>query len=166
MNAAAIIREARRLGVRLIASGKDSIRWRCDGPLPEELRQRILGQRAEILALLRADPQLVNEAVAAPVEATKQSQVTSGSSPVWGPELLELIRWFQARHGDLPLQPFDLQPWQRIVDPAKWFLSLLQDIACGPDAARARLGGLACDLRRLRELFHAGNDLNCRSTRT
>ncbi|HLN26205.1 MAG TPA: hypothetical protein VK395_00515 [Gemmataceae bacterium] len=165
MNAAAIICEAQRQGVELIATAEGRVRWRCRAPLPDALRQQIQGQRAEILAILRANrPELHDESFKKPQEQTSAAQSLADLSTNREAELQELVKWFLESHIDLPVQPFDLYAWQKIVDPPKWYAALLQDINCGPCGARARMGTMASDLHRLRELFAVGEGLDHQSS--
>jgi hypothetical protein len=68
------------------------------------------------------------------------------------PELAVLVLWFQEARvaGRLPAEPFQLAPWNRIVDPAQFYAALEIDVSMGPRGARARSGALAASLRRLR----------------
>jgi hypothetical protein len=76
----------------------------------------------------------------------------------FGPDLAELVLWFHHARavGWLPDEPFTLAPWQQVVDPARFYAALELDIAMGPGGARAKLGGLAACLRRLRAFVETG----------
>jgi hypothetical protein len=68
------------------------------------------------------------------------------------PALAALVLWFQEARvaGRLPTEPFQLAPWNRIVDPGQFYAALEIDVSMGPGGARARSGALADSLRRLR----------------
>jgi hypothetical protein len=72
----------------------------------------------------------------------------------YSPELAELAEWFRRAQaaGRLPAEPFDLGRGRRVTDPGRFYAALELDLAGGPRAARARLGGLEDDLARLREV--------------
>jgi hypothetical protein len=71
----------------------------------------------------------------------------------WDTADAALIEWFQRCRSRLPQSPFALWPWARVSDMHRFLGSLDVDIAAGPGGARARLGALQNDLRRLEELF-------------
>jgi len=52
---------------------------------------------------------------------------------------------------DLPVVPFELNPWTTIVDRTKFLRWLQADIRRGHTGPRARLGTLQTDLRHLRQ---------------
>jgi hypothetical protein len=90
--------------------------------------------------------------------AVRRAGARDASAPApatasYSPELAELVAWFrQARAGcRLPVETFHLAPWSRVTHPARFYAALEADLADGPSAARARLGGLADDLGRLRQ---------------
>ena len=60
--------------------------------------------------------------------------------------------WFFAL--DLPTGSFYLEDHLHIVDPAKFFQTLRQDILTGPNGPRAKMGTLQDDLYKLREYFY------------
>jgi hypothetical protein len=72
-------------------------------------------------------------------------------------DLAILVLWFRHARaaGRLPDDPFALAPWQQVTHPARFYAALELDIATGPRGARARLGGLASCLRRLRTVLEA-----------
>ncbi|MBU0755607.1 MAG: hypothetical protein KJ645_10745 [Planctomycetes bacterium] len=78
------------------------------------------------------------------------SQANTG----WVPETVSLILWFldEGQHR-LPAEPFQLTPWQRVVDPHLFKDALLFCISAGPEIANLRHGTFAADLKRLHELF-------------
>ena len=53
MSAADVLEDARRAGVELVVTHRGTVRWRCAGPLPEDLRADLIAHKAEIVALLR-----------------------------------------------------------------------------------------------------------------
>jgi hypothetical protein len=75
----------------------------------------------------------------------------------FAPYLAELMLWFRHARavGRLPDESFTLAPWQKVVDPAKFYAALELDMAKGPSGARAKWGGLAACLRRLRAFVEA-----------
>ncbi len=70
--------------------------------------------------------------------------------PAWDAETSALIAWFKT--ADLPPEPFDLLPYARIVNPARFYRSQLIDIEAGPAGPRGRTGALRADLQRLKKL--------------
>jgi hypothetical protein len=79
------------------------------------------------------------------------------NSDMWSPESAVLIEWFIAEgQHRIPSEPFQLTPWQRVVDPKLFIKSILFDISWGPGGPRNMFGALGADLKRLKELF-AGN---------
>ena len=75
-------------------------------------------------------------------------------------DLARLVFWFgQLRAANcLPPDPFLLVPWVQIVDPERFYAALEGDIAAGPRGPRARFGGLADSLRRLRAFVERQGD--------
>lgn len=61
-----------------------------------------------------------------------------------------LILWFQSNRDRLPIEPFDLKPGIRVIDPLKFFRVLDADIQAGSNGPRAV--GLLDDLQWLRKL--------------
>jgi hypothetical protein len=61
----------------------------------------------------------------------------------------ELLAWFAT--ADLPMESYNLKPWCRIVDPARFYESLREDIARGPAGPHVHLGCVLTTLRSLRE---------------
>jgi hypothetical protein len=88
------------------------------------------------------------------LEAHKETLLTALG---FAPDLAVLVLWFRHARavGWLPDEPFTLAPWQQVVDPAAFYAALELDIATGPGGARARFGGLAGSLRRLRAFVEA-----------
>jgi hypothetical protein len=131
MSAAALLAALRARGVQLAADG-DRLRWRPREAVTAEERAALAQHKAELLLMLAG----------------------------YASELAELAVWFlQARAaGRLPCGPFDLARWAHVADPTRFYTSLEADLVDGPRAARARLGGLADDLGRLRELTEQGAD--------
>jgi hypothetical protein len=75
----------------------------------------------------------------------------------FGPDLAVLVLWFQHARtlGWLPDEPFTLAAWQQVVNPEQFYAALELDITIGPRGPRARFGGLANSLRRLRAYVEA-----------
>lgn len=69
----------------------------------------------------------------------------------WDPETAENIRWLEETQP--PDNPFQLDQGRTVTGPVKFWQSLKNQIAAGPDGARARNGVLQRDLRLLRKLF-------------
>jgi hypothetical protein len=131
MSAAALLTALRTRGVQLAADG-DRLRWRPRKAVSLEEQEALVRHKAELLLILAG----------------------------YSPELAELAVWFrQARAASrLPVEPFDLAPWAHVTDLGRFYTSLEADLADGPRAARSRLGGLADDLGRLREVTEQGSD--------
>jgi hypothetical protein len=53
VSTAGVLEDARRAGVELVVTHRGTIRWRCAGPLPEDLRGDLIAHKAEIVTLLR-----------------------------------------------------------------------------------------------------------------
>jgi hypothetical protein len=53
MSAAAVLEQARAVGVELSATPEGNLRWRCRGGLPDKLRQALAAQKPALLELLR-----------------------------------------------------------------------------------------------------------------
>lgn len=65
------------------------------------------------------------------------------------PDTEVLIAWFHEMRARLPAKPFHLTPWQRIVNPMRFYDALVMDIAAYPHGLRSHIIGE--DLRHLRE---------------
>ena len=74
----------------------------------------------------------------------------------WDASTAELIDWFQANRNRLPVEPFCLWPGVRVVNAVLFYRSLERDITNGPEGPRGRYGGLAHDLKCLRDLRASG----------
>jgi hypothetical protein len=72
----------------------------------------------------------------------------SGLKAEWAPELQLLVDWFLTL--EPPSEPFYLEPHLRVLVPLKFFESLRHEIEAGPKVARARMGTLQSDLRKLK----------------
>ena len=72
----------------------------------------------------------------------------------WDREAANLIVWFldEGRY-QIPSEPFQLSPWQRIVGPGIFIKAILFDISLGPSTPKNLYGALTADLQRLKELF-------------
>lgn len=74
----------------------------------------------------------------------------SGPPKEWTEEDKELIEWFLTLpESSYPKTPFFLRPGVRVVD---FFTSLKEEIARGPEMARARNGVLQDDIKDLRKV--------------
>lgn len=62
-----------------------------------------------------------------------------------------LIAWFIAEKDSLPKDPFDLAPWLHVLNPAKFYASLMRDVERYPFGARS--AGVEDDLVKLYHLF-------------
>ena len=67
--------------------------------------------------------------------------------PRWSAQAADLIHWFEQRRAEFPAIPFHLNAWTHVSDPATFYASLNQDIACGPLGTRA--GAVIGDLEDL-----------------
>ena len=77
-----------------------------------------------------------------------------GEKSLWDPETSDLVQWFleEGQHR-IPTEPFQLTPWQRVVDPELFKESIHFGISMGPDKVGQWRGTFTADLRRLKELF-------------
>ena len=71
---------------------------------------------------------------------------------VWHPDVQSLIDWFMEL--EPPAAPFDQEPYIHVIDSAKYFSSLKQEIESGPNCPRGRNGALLSDLEALRKILH------------
>jgi hypothetical protein len=69
-----------------------------------------------------------------------------------------LIAWYESARDRMPTEPFRLAQGVAVIGPTKFFDTLERDIRAGPAGARARMGALQFDLKRLQELFGKTND--------
>jgi hypothetical protein len=179
IDARALLWDLKRQGFLLTPAGRGSIRVTPASRLPPELAETIRANKRALLAELRGQAAgvrtdgrgvrlarqgerwVAGATAGALTEPERQMHAAdkTGRLTVVGfePDLALLISWFrQARAaGRLPDEPFTLAPWARVVDPARFYAALEIDIAIGPCGARARLGGLASGLRRLRSVTGA-----------
>jgi hypothetical protein len=75
----------------------------------------------------------------------------NGGGARWSAHAADLIQWFQLRRAELPVTSFLLNAWTSVGIPAKFYAALGQDIAQGPQSARA--GALVDDLEDLFALW-------------
>jgi hypothetical protein len=68
-------------------------------------------------------------------------------------ETLQLIAWLKESLADLPREPFQLAPWLKVTDPAKFFDRLLFEAGRYPDGDRPV--GLGADLALLKAAMDA-----------
>lgn len=80
--------------------------------------------------------------------AVQQWKQAGTEDQEWNVEMLELIRWFES--ADLPMQPFAVNDFENILDPAKYYEVLKREIAAGPRGPRLKYGVLQSDLQRLK----------------
>jgi hypothetical protein len=125
MNAFTLLTTLNARGVRLSREGDRLVTDAPAGLLTADDRRIMAAHKADLFAVLDFDTDA---------------------------DLALLVLWFrQMRAANyLPLAPFILAPWVQVADPARFYAALERDIAAGPRGPRARLGGLADSLRRLR----------------
>jgi hypothetical protein len=142
--ASVLLAGLRAVGVELRSEG-DRLRWRPAGKVSPAMREMIAQHKGELLALLQAEG-----VGATQLPPGEKHSPHSPDSPEEH-DLSTLIAWFQT--AQLPTEPFDLFPWRHVVNPARFYQALRDDISIGPHGARARTGALQEDLARLRQLF-------------
>ena len=77
----------------------------------------------------------------------------------WPSKAAKLVAWFMETGQYLiPDTPFQLSPWQKIVDPDLFKKAILFDISWGPSTPKNLYGALTADLERLRELFDENSE--------
>ena len=69
----------------------------------------------------------------------------------WDTETAAHVRWFLTTPP--PTETFELQKGVTVLDPARWWQAIRNDIAAGTAGPRARYGALQGDLRRVAGLF-------------
>ncbi len=79
---------------------------------------------------------------------TRQPETKTDGSE-WNETMKELIGWFEA--ASLPEEPFSINSYEHILQPATYYIALRRDIEAGPSGPRARFGALQGDLQRLRD---------------
>lgn len=104
-------------------------------PLIDELRRC----KAEAVRLLKMGTNTISADIFRP---------RAIGSTAWPADVKPLVDWFLKL--ELPVKPFYLEAHQYIVDPAKFFESLGQEIQSGPKGPRARMGTLQSDLWKLK----------------
>lgn len=77
--------------------------------------------------------------------------MNTSTDPRWSDEEQQLVVWFERCAVFLPQQPYDLSPYEKVVDPALFYRGLRRDIAAGPGSPRHP--GLIADLQKLRDRF-------------
>ena len=80
---------------------------------------------------------------------TRVEAVVSERSNDWPAALADFVLLLAP--DDLPVEPFELNPWTTVVDRGEFLRWLQADIRRGHTGPRARLGSLQTDLRQLRE---------------
>jgi hypothetical protein len=115
--------------------------------------------RAQGVRLSRRGSRLVVNAPAKVVTLADREMLAAHKEELlvalgFGTDLSVLVLWYREarRAGRLPDRPFALAPWDWVVEPSRFYAALDRDVAVGPSRPRARLGGLADSLRRLRSL--------------
>ncbi len=118
--------------------------------IPESLMAKLKGKVAEITPMVddrlsshTSKPDLTPAVIVDPIAPVRA---------LWSLEMQSLVVWFMMQ--EAPVEPFYLEPHQRVLDPVKFFLSLRQDIAKGPAGARAKYGTLQDDLRKLKNFLN------------
>lgn len=76
----------------------------------------------------------------------------------WLPAVQSLVDWFMNLIP--PSESFELEKHLHIADPVTYFESLRQDIRSGPEGARAKMGTLQDDLRKLKALFSTVEEIS------
>jgi hypothetical protein len=137
------------LGIGLSADGPGPFYTAPNGAMTPELQEAMAEHKDELAVFLEVfgDQERTSE-TPRPVAPLPTARLTDAQVG-WEPELEGLIAWF--RNARLPTEPFNLARHQRILNPVKFYEALRVDIADGPCGGRGRLGGLAADLRQLRE---------------
>ena len=105
---------------------------------------------------------------AAEVVAAKTTEPSSArrspqppATPDWPAELASFV--LALTPGDLPPTPFQLTPWAKVLDSARYLVWLKRDIVMGSDSPRARYGALQTDMRRLLDVVNRYSEERKRS---
>jgi len=134
MDGMILLREAKSAGLKITVDGTT---LKIRGPKKaESVAQQLIVNKAVVLDHLNRIEEL-NAGVAR-----------------WDLESAPLIKWFTEKGQHLiPDEPFQLSPWQKIVDPRLFKEAIFFGISVGPDKVGLRHGTFADDLKRLKELF-------------
>lgn len=79
------------------------------------------------------------------------SEPNSTDSKTWPADDEKLVKWFLENRSRLPAEPFRLGAGRYVFEPGRFYSKLQDDIAAGPQSARA--AGLLADLRRLQKIM-------------
>ena len=114
-----------------------------------DLARRAVDVAPETIAFTQSGYELneLNETSTPPRDLTGS---VDAPAEEWDAETLHLIEWFKT--ATPPTEPFNLCQGVTILDPARWWRSIADDIEFGPNGPRARYGVVQGDLRRLHEL--------------
>jgi hypothetical protein len=146
--------EANRLRTELADEGDDRPVLRADDIV------KLAGQPSElVVATVRTlitftGSKVVDIGPAPGVPDKCSAAVAAMTTPgIWSTEASSTITWFETAReaGQLPTESFQLEPWIRIADPAKWYTTLCRDIGAGAKGPRA--GALVEGLRLLRQIL-------------
>lgn len=92
--------------------------------------------------------------LASALPSKRKARPSSFTKLEWDAETRELIDWFAT--AKLPVTPFTLMEGHQIVDPARWYSSLRQDIEAGAGVPRGQTGALKMDLAALKSMLEKG----------
>jgi hypothetical protein len=141
-----VIEKLKSVGYQIRTDGKDIILTSDRDPINAELVTNLLKElrkyKAEAVNILRMGN----------VTPTEKKQPGENVKASWPPEMQSLIEWFIKL--EPPAAPFNQEPHIHVIDPAKYFSSLKQEIESGPNCPRGRNGALLCDLEALRKILH------------
>ncbi len=89
--------------------------------------------------------------LASALSSKRKARPGSFAKLEWDAETTDLINWFFT--AKLPSRPFTLMEGHQVVDPARWYSSLRQDIDAGAAVPRGQTGALKMDLAVLKSIL-------------
>jgi hypothetical protein len=101
-----------------------------------------------------SSPVVVNIPKTNPTPDNKTQPPAKGRAE-WSPEIQALVDWF-LKLEPREIKPFRLEPHIHVADPVQFFESLRREIETGPGGARAKIGTLQDDLRKLKTYLNCG----------
>ena len=129
-----------------VAIWLDGDRLLFKGALTDELKASVRENRAEVVAVLRAEQTeqaaRTMETAACQVEPHAAPGATAphaAPAPQWTGDAARLVAWaLRLTADDLPAAPFALRPGVTVTNAAGWLAGMREDIGFGPNGPRAR----------------------------
>jgi hypothetical protein len=134
--------EARAESLRVIEAA------RRGEPIPLYYETSELSSSSPVVENRPLTEKIVHIPKAKPTKDKKTQPPVKGGTE-WLPDVQALVDWF-LKLEPREIKPFHLEPHIHVADPVQFYESLRREIQTGPGGARAKMGTLQDDMRKLK----------------